>query len=199
MEKRRYFASDHAKNELAATLKELLKTRTPERISVKDLTSTCGMGRQNFYYHFNDLNDLLYWTLRRDAASALRGENREAASADGLLRLCRYFEANRAFCSTAIETIGSVHLSAFWDDDVRSFIRELIERRTEQLGLHLDEIEMAACSRFYTAALWTQVRDILYRTDRMPSPQALGQMTKLLDDQLIGLKQRTEHIPAVAG
>ena len=43
------------KRALAKTLKELCQYRNFEKISINDLTNKCGLNRQTFYYHFQDL------------------------------------------------------------------------------------------------------------------------------------------------
>ncbi len=54
------------KQALAESLKELLKRKPLERITVKDIVSGCGINRQSFYYHFCDVYDLMEWTLEED-------------------------------------------------------------------------------------------------------------------------------------
>ena len=43
---------------LEASLKELLRTKTIDKITINDLTEHCGISRMTFYYHFKDIYDL---------------------------------------------------------------------------------------------------------------------------------------------
>ncbi len=54
------------KQALAESLKELLKKKSLEKITVKDIVSGCGINRQSFYYHFCDVYDLVEWALEED-------------------------------------------------------------------------------------------------------------------------------------
>ena len=42
---------------LEASLKELLRTKPIDRITINDLTEHCGISRMTFYYHFKDIYD----------------------------------------------------------------------------------------------------------------------------------------------
>jgi len=47
------------KKALAAALKKMMEVKPIDKITVKDLVEICGVNRQTFYYHFDDVYDLL--------------------------------------------------------------------------------------------------------------------------------------------
>lgn len=49
------------KKAIAAGLKELMKVKNFEKITVSDITEFCGLNRQTFYYHFQDKYELVNW------------------------------------------------------------------------------------------------------------------------------------------
>lgn len=49
------------KKAIASALKSLIATKPFSKISVSDITNTCGLNRQTFYYHFQDKYELLTW------------------------------------------------------------------------------------------------------------------------------------------
>ena len=53
---------------LADSLKELLKKKTLDKITVKELVATCGVNRQTFYYNFQDIYELLEWIFVEEGA-----------------------------------------------------------------------------------------------------------------------------------
>ena len=59
------------KRALAASLKELVRRKSFEKISVADITGGCGLGRQAFYYHFQDKFELLNWIYYQEAFAEL--------------------------------------------------------------------------------------------------------------------------------
>ena len=60
------------KNSLEQSLKNLLKTKPLNRITINDLVEDCGISRMTFYYHFQDIYDLVEWSCLADAKKALK-------------------------------------------------------------------------------------------------------------------------------
>ena len=59
------------KEALATALKQMMKVKPIGKITVKDLVELCGVNRQTFYYHFDDVYDLLEWIFEEDANRVL--------------------------------------------------------------------------------------------------------------------------------
>ena len=59
------------KKALADALKKMMVIKPIDRITVNDLVETCGVSRQTFYYHFDDVYDLLEWVFEVDANANL--------------------------------------------------------------------------------------------------------------------------------
>lgn len=55
--------AEKTKAKMANALKELMQTNTFEKITVSDITNTCKVHRQTFYYHFQDRYELLDWLI----------------------------------------------------------------------------------------------------------------------------------------
>ena len=51
--------SDITKKALASSLKDLLSKYKFNKITIKDITENCGVNRQTFYYHFDNIYDLM--------------------------------------------------------------------------------------------------------------------------------------------
>ena len=58
--------NDDKKRKYADALQELLKTNSYNKISVNDICLMCGTYRPNFYYHFQNKDDLLNWIFVQD-------------------------------------------------------------------------------------------------------------------------------------
>lgn len=57
--------SDITKRALRDALGRELKTKTFDKITVRDITEACGVSRMTFYYHFSDIYDLLEYGMRQ--------------------------------------------------------------------------------------------------------------------------------------
>lgn len=49
------------KRMIAETLAEMMKRKKVDKITVKELVEACGISRQTFYYHFQDLMEVIEW------------------------------------------------------------------------------------------------------------------------------------------
>lgn len=54
------------KQQLADSLKDLMKNIPFRKITVQNVTDHCGLNRQTFYYHFKDIYQLLEWIYRNE-------------------------------------------------------------------------------------------------------------------------------------
>lgn len=51
--------SEHTKHALATALKQAMARKPLDKITIAELTHACNIRRQSFYYHFEDIYDLL--------------------------------------------------------------------------------------------------------------------------------------------
>ena len=49
------------KQTIAETLTRLLEQKSVDKITVKELVEACGISRQGFYYHFQDIMEVIEW------------------------------------------------------------------------------------------------------------------------------------------
>lgn len=83
------FRSDRA---LAEALKTLMAQKLMDKITIHDITELCGIRRQNFYYHFEDVYDLMRWMFSEEAVSLLRRHEGTLLWQEGLLQLFQYLD-----------------------------------------------------------------------------------------------------------
>lgn len=55
------------KQEITEALLQLLEKKSLEKITVTELVALCGISRQTFYYHFEDVLDVVDWWARQGA------------------------------------------------------------------------------------------------------------------------------------
>ena len=60
------------KQALEVSLKKLLLQKPLDKITINNLTADCGISRMAFYYHFEDIYDLVEWSCIEDASRALQ-------------------------------------------------------------------------------------------------------------------------------
>ena len=115
---------------ISDTFSELVKTQDVDKITVTMLIGECHISRQTFYYHFEDVYDLLRWMFQEEAVALLQQHEGALLWQEGLLQLFRYIEQNRAVCLCALKSVGREHLKRFFKADIHT----IIHRAVEQIG-----------------------------------------------------------------
>ena len=192
MERKSYVSSDHTKHALAEALKELMVQKPLDKITIQELTSRCGMRRQNFYYHFEDVYDLLRWLFQEEEISLLWQHEGALLWQDGLLQLFEYLEENRAFCLCALKSVGRDHIRRFVEADIHAIIHRTVDQIGEEIGI-LKEGKTADAdlvAHFYVVALAGLTEDWLTgQIDRTPQ-QLIDFADQILQDHVRGVKLR---------
>lgn len=52
-----------------------LKKKPFNRVTIKDITDKCGVNRMTFYYHFEDMCDLIEWSLTENILKNFKMEH----------------------------------------------------------------------------------------------------------------------------
>lgn len=134
MERKGYASSAQTKQAMAAALKELMAQKPVEKISIQEITVRCGIKRQNFYYHFEDIYDLMRWMFQEEAVSLLQKREGALLWQEGILQLFQYLEENRAVCLCALKSLGRDNIRRFFADDIHAVIGRAILQMAEPLG-----------------------------------------------------------------
>ena len=193
MEKRTYAASDQTKHALAAALKELIAQKPIDKITIHDITERCGIRRQNFYYHFEDVYDLMRWMFQEEAVSLLRQHEGTLLWQEGLLQLFRYIEENKAVCLCALRSVGREHLKRFFETDIHAIIHRTVEQFGHEVGAisaGVTESDVELVTHFYVVALTGMLESwLLGEIDRTPE-ELISFADRTLMDQVQGARLR---------
>ena len=104
---------------------KLLNQRPLKQITVKDIVEDCGINRNTFYYHFEDIPDLFRWMLRQDTERTLL----EVKNLNGGEERLRYLFA------MAINSLPYMKkgMKSSYRDELELFLTQYIQRLFEQV------------------------------------------------------------------
>ena len=97
--------SNQTKRKMAESLKKFMAKKPFDKITVRDILEDCDISRQTFYYHFEDMYDLLTWLFETELIALLQESENVLTWDEGILLVLRYVEQNRAVCQ-----IGRAHV-----------------------------------------------------------------------------------------
>ena len=92
---------------------ELLTKKRTKKLTVKDIVEECGITRQTFYYHFQDVYDLLEWMLeqhRTNLEPQVSDRNAWRTAVANLLDFCL---ENRAMIQNLFRSISRDSLDRY--------------------------------------------------------------------------------------
>ena len=102
--------SNQTKRLLAQSLMDLMTTIPLEKISVNDIVDHAGVGRNTFYYHFQDVYDLLSYIFREQADMMLREYAGGEDWKDFFLNILTYLNENRKMIENVYYSIHQEEL-----------------------------------------------------------------------------------------
>lgn len=107
--------SIETQEKLSQSLKKLMTKKALSKITISDIVTYCGVNRNTFYYHFEDIYDLLKWTFEQEALLYIE----EINTLDNFETITdfaiKYIKENRRFCQCAYETSpGAMQLKVFF-------------------------------------------------------------------------------------
>ena len=190
MKKRTYEASEAAKREICAALKALMAQKPLNKITVAEIMQSCGMARQHFYYHFEDIYDAVRWMFDQEAVALLREHEGVMLWQDGLLQLFQYLQENRSVCLCALHSLSREHLKRFFQTDIHAIIQSTIRRIVMELDCQASDHEVELLTRFYVGALVSMIEDWLLGDIRETPEELLQFADQLLKDHVRGAALR---------
>ncbi|MCI2111465.1 MAG: TetR family transcriptional regulator C-terminal domain-containing protein [Bacilli bacterium] len=149
--------SELTKKALASSLKKMLLQKPLKDITVGDLTDDCGINRQTFYYHFDNIPALIEWTCVQDA-DAILAENRHYKNwEEGFYSVFMLALEDRSFVMNIYHSVSLNILMRYMERLVRPLLYEVVEEQSYGLSVKDEDKEFIA--RFYTSSFVGLVLD----------------------------------------
>lgn len=130
-----------ARAALARALKEQLRTRSLDRITVSGLVSEAGLSRQGFYYHFGGVQDLAVWVFTSEVADHILAHASHAQWADGFARLLTYLRDHRDQTYAVLHSLTLEEFERFFFHELREMMRAIVSELEGDLVLRASDRE----------------------------------------------------------
>lgn len=113
---------------IAAAAVRLMQRDRSKRVTVKDIVEECHITRQTFYYHFEDVVDLLDWMIRRDMSEQLERCLQENDPEKALKRFMEFALKRRQMIAGTANTGYRDALERVMLDNMRLYLSSFMER-----------------------------------------------------------------------
>ncbi len=123
------------KKAIAFTLKELLLEKPLSKITVNDITSRCSINRQTFYYHFQDIPDLVEWITLEDAEAVLQNKSTYDTWQEGFLSVFELIKKDRVFINNIYHSVSHELLNSYLYKLVYPVIYKVVDEKSKNTTL----------------------------------------------------------------
>ncbi len=141
--------ASQTKQQLANSLKELMCHTPFNKITVQNVTNSCGLNRQTFYYHFKDMYELLSWIYNNDIFNEIVEEQDEPWET-AVVQIIRYTKSNRVFCRNTIRSLKKENMEVFLQPVIHSWVEKLGGEIADNNYISKDDAEFLV--DFFTSA-----------------------------------------------
>lgn len=142
--------SSLTKKALATSLKRLMGKVPLNKITVQEIVDDCELNRQTFYYHFQDIFDLLGWIYTTEAVESIANYKTYTTWEDGFLKILLYIEKNKAFCQNTLNSLGRDHLDSFLHSVSFELLMGVVNEVSQDMQVRDEDKKFIA--NFYTLA-----------------------------------------------
>lgn len=142
----------NTKKEFAAALKHAMEKKALSKVTVSELTAECKVNRKTFYYHFQDIYDLLKWMLEQEAIEVVKKFDLIINTEEAIRFVLEYVEENKHIINCAYDSMGHEEIKRFFYNDMFGVIRNVIDDGEKTLKLQIDENFKDYMSVFFTEA-----------------------------------------------
>lgn len=119
------------KKAIGFALKELLLEKPLNKITISDISQRCDINRQTFYYHFEDITDLVEWVCLEDAEKALKDKKNYANWSEGFLAIFDVMKKDRPFILNIYNSISKEVLTKYLYKLVFPLIYDVVAEKSK--------------------------------------------------------------------
>lgn len=146
-------SSLQTKKLLCSALKETMKHKPFSKVTVSELIKDCNLNRKTFYYHFEDIYDLLKWMLEQEAIEVVKQFDIVTDYEEAFNFVMDYVEKNAYFLNCIYDSVGRDELKRFFYNDFICIIGKIIDDYENSLNLAISDNFREFIVNFYTEAV----------------------------------------------
>ena len=114
---------------MSAALKNLLKEKKLNKITVQDIADECGINRQTFYYHFQDIYDLIEWTCIEDTEKVLKENRTYDTWQEGFLSVFDLAKKDKTFIDNIYRSVSLEMLEQYLYRLVYPLLKNVVDEK----------------------------------------------------------------------
>lgn len=137
----------------------LITIKNIDKVTVKDVVEQCGITRQTFYYHFQDLLDVIEWGLRRGAENALQRGMSAGSVEEALHTFLSLADQYRTFGRKILNSQKKDQICDMMMHAVQKWLYVMFKEKNTHARFTLEELDFAL--HFYAYAISGSTYDVI--------------------------------------
>ncbi len=131
------------KSIIAKTLIDMAKQKGIDKITVKALIDECNISRQTFYYHFQDLMEVIEWSMEQALGKMLQESLKAPRAKDALNVLISSTLENQTLIRKLMDSQRRKEIERLFVSMTRTYLEELVRGRNQNRTLNYSDMEVA--------------------------------------------------------
>lgn len=127
---------------IAETFFRMVKHGNIDKITVKALIEECHISRQTFYYHFQDIMDVLEWTVRQKTQQLVE----QSLQAEDMRSVLKIFVSDAVerfpMLRKLMESQRRAQIEQIMLDGIEVYLKELAESNSHDLAVNYADREL---------------------------------------------------------
>jgi probable dihydroxyacetone kinase regulator len=115
------------KKALLAAFGALIEEKPFNKITISDITAKCGLNRMTFYYHFDNIYELMIWGLEMQMHEASKDYINYANWKTGYLRVFYFALERKTYIKKIFQTLEQEHLEHYLNKIAERMVLAVIE------------------------------------------------------------------------
>lgn len=128
---------------ISQTFASMVKQNGVDKITVKALIDECGISRQTFYYHFQDIMEVIEWSIQQANQSMVTRSLAANTPEEAIGILIASTRENRALIRRMMSSQRREHLERLFVQAVRTYLQELIRSKGASPAINYSDLEIA--------------------------------------------------------
>ena len=148
---------------LETALKDIMRQTPFEKITVSDITNRCQLNRQTFYYHFQDIYDLVEWACLEDAKKALENKKTHDTWQQGFISLLYAVRENKPFIINVYHCVDKAQVEKYLTPLTDDLLLGVVEEESQAMTVREED------KKFIADRKSTRLNSSHVKRSRMPS------------------------------
>ncbi len=136
---------------IAGSLRKLMKKKSLDKIKIREIVEDCGVNRQTFYYHFQDIYALVEWIYTYDGRQILERHKDDDDWMPVIQEMFDYLEEYQDEIRCVVNSKADKFFHDFIYEKIGSVSRLVVE--TVANKMKVDDYHKSFIADFYTYAV----------------------------------------------